>query len=60
MVSDTQSLTVTRDNIGVKTRRKETPVAVQYSLGSDREDGGAFFSENGIMCTFNMRTIDAV
>lgn len=61
MISDTQSLSVTLDNIGVKTRRSEGPVSIKYSLGSDDEEaGGAFFSRDGVMCTFNMRTLDAV
>eukprot|EP00752_Nemacystus_decipiens_P009323 g8331.t1 len=61
MISDTQSLSVTLDNIGVKTRRSEGPVSIKYSLGSDSEQaGGAFFSQDGVMCTFSMRTVDAV
>lgn len=61
MIADTQSLSVTLDNIGVKTRRSEGAVAVKYSLGSDSEEaGGAFFSREGVMCTFAMRTLDAV
>lgn len=67
MISDTQSLSVTLDNIGVKTRRSEGPVSIKYTLGSDGDaetgaggPGGAFFSGDGMMCTFNMRTLDAV
>lgn len=61
MISDTQSLSVTLDSMGVKTRRNEGPVSIKYTLGSDsKEAGGAFFSPHGVMCTFNMRTLDAV
>lgn len=67
MISDTQSFKVTRDNIGVKTRHAEGPVSVRYSLGCDGEEGGeergvgdGFFNEDGLMCTFHMRTLDAV
>lgn len=74
MISDTQSLAVTLDNIGVKTRRSEGPVSVKYTLGfeghrsgygggdgdGDWHQRGAFFSRDGLMCTFTMRTLDAV
>lgn len=61
MISDTQSLSVTLDNIGVKTRSSEGPVSIKYTLGSDSgEAGGAFFSRDGVMCTFTMCTLDAV
>lgn len=65
MIADTQSLSVARDDIGVKTRRNEGAVSIKYSLGSDYADeeegkGGVFYSRDGVMCTFTMRTIDAV
>lgn len=60
MMSDTQSLRVTRDNIGVKTCRNETPVSVEYTLGTDGGDGYAFFNQDGLMCSFTMRTLDAM
>lgn len=77
MICDTQSLRVTCDNIGVKTRGQEGPVAIHYELGIDKfeddnEEGGgkaedhdaimheAFFNKEGIMCSFRMRTLDAV
>lgn len=57
--------------MGVKTRRFESPVSVQYELGYDRNkdtgedaDGrsisNGYFNENGLMCTFVMRTLDAM
>lgn len=58
IISDTQSLKVACDNIGVKTRGMETPVSLTYSLGT--EGDGVFFNEHGLMCTFTMRTLDAV
>ncbi|CAM9591480.1 unnamed protein product [Ectocarpus sp. 6 AP-2014] len=60
MISDTQSLSVLLDNIGVKTRRNESPVSIKFTLASDAEEGGAFFSRDGLMCSFTMRTLDAV
>lgn len=60
IISDTQSLKVVCDNIGVKTRGMEMPVSVAYSLGTDSDGDGAFFNEHGLMCTFTMRTLDAV
>lgn len=68
MVSDTQSLTVTCDNIGIKTRGQEGPVSVHYDLGTDKsndddEEGSGtegFFNSDGIMCSFRMRTLDAM
>lgn len=59
MISDTQSLSVLLDNIGIKTRRNESPVSIKFTLSSDAE-GGAFFSRDGLMCSFTMRTLDAV
>ncbi|CAM9439255.1 unnamed protein product [Scytosiphon promiscuus] len=65
MISDTQSLAVLLDNIGVKTRHNESSVSIKFTLGSDSSEegrgaGGAFFSRDGVMSTFNMRTLDAV
>ena len=61
IMSDTQSLRVACDNIGVKTRSLESPVSIAYSLGTDGgSDDGVFFNEQGLMCTFTMRTLDAV
>lgn len=64
MISDTQSLAVLLDNIGVKTHRNESPVAIKFTLGLDSSEGGsgggAFFSSDGVMSTFKMRTLDAV
>lgn len=61
MISDVQSLNVSCDNIGVKTRRSEGPVSIEYTLGCDDDGGGgAFFNNDGLMCTFTMRTLDAM
>lgn len=64
MISDTQSLTVTRDQIGLKTRSDEGPVSVKYTLGSEGNSNGncgvEYFNEDGIMSTFRMRTLDAM
>lgn len=66
MIADTQSLAVLLDNIGVKTRRNESPVSIKFTLGSDGSSesagggAGAFFSRDGVMSTFSMRTLDAM
>ncbi|CAM9841368.1 unnamed protein product, partial [Discosporangium mesarthrocarpum] len=58
MIADTQSLKVACDSLGVKTRGAEGRVGVEYLLGSD--SNRAFFNADGLMCTFMMRTTNAV
>ncbi|CAM9741415.1 unnamed protein product, partial [Choristocarpus tenellus] len=58
MIADTQSLAVACDNIGFKTLDKESRVDIEYLIGSDRNR--AFYSDDGFMCTFLMRTTNAM
>lgn len=70
IISDTQSLKVTRDNIGIKTRGSESAVSIRYDLGCDshgvgdpsasKGDANGFYNDSGLMCTFRMRTVDAM
>ncbi|CAM9768532.1 unnamed protein product [Chrysoparadoxa australica] len=57
MVTDTASFMVMRESIAAKSIGKESPVSIEYLLGSSEH---MFMGPSGLMSTFLLRTTDAV